>query len=84
MDELRTQIDAIDADLLRLFEQRMDVSAQIGAYKKAHGLPVRDCGREAAKRQSAQTAVRAEYAPYAAELYDKLAQLSRRFQEENR
>ena len=83
MDELRAKIDAIDAEMMGLFERRMDVSAQIGAYKRAHAMPVRDPERETVKRQSAQSAVKAEYAPYAGEFYDKLAQLSRRFQEEH-
>ena len=45
----RTQIDRIDAELLRLFAERMQTAAGIAAYKKEHALPVLDTGREREK-----------------------------------
>ena len=44
--EIRTQIDAIDNDLLRLFLQRMDLMRDIANYKNAHNLPIVDKARE--------------------------------------
>ena len=46
---LREEIDGIDRELVALLERRMDVAAGVAAYKKAHGLPVLDEGREAEK-----------------------------------
>ncbi len=46
LTELRASLDAIDADLVRLFEQRMQVAAEVADCKLAHGLPVRDPARE--------------------------------------
>ena len=43
----RAELDGIDRELVELFARRMDVAGAIGAYKKAHGLPVRDEVREA-------------------------------------
>ena len=43
---LRAQIDEVDSELLRLFEQRMELSAQIARVKKEKGLPVFDAVRE--------------------------------------
>ena len=43
MDQLeaaRRQIDAVDAQLADLFEQRMAAVLQVAEYKKAHGLPI--------------------------------------------
>lgn len=40
LDELRQKIDSIDNDLLELLAKRMDVSREIGRYKKEHKLPV--------------------------------------------
>ena len=40
LEELRLEIDKIDDQLIKLFEQRMDIAAKIGAYKKENGLPV--------------------------------------------
>ncbi len=49
MDSLsleRARIDRIDEEMARLFEQRMAAAANIAAWKRAKGLPVRDPGRE--------------------------------------
>ena len=40
LNELRLEIDKIDDQLVKLFAQRMDVSARIGDYKKEHNLPI--------------------------------------------
>ena len=40
-------LDETDAAILELFDRRQRLSAAIGAYKSAHGLPVRDKAREA-------------------------------------
>ena len=46
LSELRQEIDAIDRQLVALFEQRMAVTRQVGEYKLAQGLPVLDRSRE--------------------------------------
>lgn len=43
---LRGQIDDIDRQLVRLFQQRMEVSEAVAAYKIANGVPVLDPERE--------------------------------------
>lgn len=47
LDAMRRQIDAIDRQMARLFEERMQISRTIGEWKKATGKPVRDEEREA-------------------------------------
>ena len=50
MNELevsRKEITRIDAEMAKLFEERMQVCQAIAAYKKEHGLSIRDCSREA-------------------------------------
>lgn len=37
---LREQLDVIDAQLLKLISQRMKISADIGAIKRAHNMPI--------------------------------------------
>ena len=37
LDELRTQIDAVDDSLVELFQKRMDIAAQIAEYKRENG-----------------------------------------------
>ena len=43
---LREEISAINDEMLDLFLQRMNVSAEIADYKKAHDMPVLDKSRE--------------------------------------
>ena len=50
MNELemsRKEISRIDAEMARLFEQRMKVCGDIAEYKRKCGLSVRDTAREA-------------------------------------
>jgi chorismate mutase len=42
---LRGEIDDIDSELLQLLARRMEVSAQIGEYKKTHNVTVVQMGR---------------------------------------
>ena len=44
--EYRDQIDRIDDEIVRLFEERMAVSAKIAQYKQEKGLPILDKIRE--------------------------------------
>lgn len=46
IDELRTEIDRLDAQLLKIFNQRAALALQIGELKKVAGLPVFDPTRE--------------------------------------
>jgi len=48
LDVLRKEIEAIDKEMLELFIKRMDISYQIGSYKKEHHLPIFDEKREKA------------------------------------
>lgn len=48
LDECRARIDEIDAALLRLFAERMDVVGEVANYKKEHDLPIFHPEREAA------------------------------------
>ncbi len=46
IEELRKKIDGIDEELVSLFVKRMDVAAQVAAYKRETGKPVLDPERE--------------------------------------
>ena len=46
LEDIRKQIDAIDAQLAPLFEQRMELSRRISEYKRTFGLSLRDVARE--------------------------------------
>ena len=46
LEEIRTEIDEIDAQLLPLFLRRMECAKQVAAVKKSSGLPVFNAERE--------------------------------------
>jgi chorismate mutase/prephenate dehydratase len=48
LEDCRRQIDEIDASLVRLFEERINVVTQVAEYKRANGLKVRHPDRERA------------------------------------
>ena len=81
LDALRQEIDSIDAQIFDLFEQRLMVAKQIGAYKQEHGLSVLDSSREDAKRDQVTTSVSNELEPYALELLEVLMKAAKAVQE---
>ena len=80
LKELRTEIDAIDDELVRLFTQRMDVAARIADYKKENGLPILVPAREREKLQDVSEKAGPEMANYTRVLYSMLFELSRSYQ----
>lgn len=51
LDVTRQKIDAIDADLVALLEERMQLVKDVVAYKKTVGKPILDTSREHAVLQ---------------------------------
>ena len=81
IQELRKQINAIDAELVRCFDARMKVALEIGKYKKENGLPVFDPARERAVLDKQTAAVDEGMAMYVKLLYTTLFDLSRSYQQ---
>jgi len=52
LSQCRAEIDAIDRQIVALFEQRMQVSRDVAAYKHAHQINILDASREQAVLQS--------------------------------
>lgn len=46
LESARSEITKIDAEMAKLFEQRMKASAEIAKYKKKTGMPIKDSARE--------------------------------------
>jgi len=81
INELRQKIDKIDDKLVRLFEQRMEVSSELAQYKLIHNLPVHDPSREQQKINDLSLKVKQENKKYISALYILLFELSRANQE---
>ena len=82
LQEYRKQINEIDAQLTKLFAKRMHVAAEIAAYKNERGLPVLDAQREAEKLQEIAERLPVELREYGVELYKRIMELSRDYQEQ--
>lgn len=80
LNELRLEIDKIDDQLVRLFVQRMDISAQIADYKKMNDLPIFVPAREEEKMRDVAKKAGRDMDVYARVLYDLLFELSRGYQ----
>ena len=46
IDDIRKEIDRLDNELLKIFNERADLALKIGEIKKEKGLPVYDPDRE--------------------------------------
>ncbi len=46
LENARRAIDEIDRQMAALFEKRMQAAGRAALYKKEHGLPILDQGRE--------------------------------------
>ncbi|MBQ6387031.1 MAG: chorismate mutase [Ruminococcus sp.] len=79
LDEIRVEIDAIDKELITLFNRRMDCAGEVGRYKQANGLPVlnREREKEILDRIQSESG---EYGSYARLLYQNIMELSRSLQ----
>ena len=80
LNELRAQIDAVDAQLIALLEQRMDIAAGIAAWKRANDYPVLDAGRETQKFDAVRAQCRPETADLIVSLYKDIFAASRAYQ----
>ena len=81
LNTYRQEIDRIDGEIMDLFCERMDIAAQIGAYKKERGLPVFQPEREQEKLNAVRQGVREDLGDYACRLFSHLFALSRSYQE---
>ena len=80
MEKLRNEIDEIDDSLVKLFEKRMQSTAQLAKYKKEHSVPVSDRTREREIIYRKSGKVTPELAGYTKSLYNTLFDLSKSYQ----
>ncbi|MBR2048057.1 MAG: chorismate mutase [Oscillospiraceae bacterium] len=80
MNELRTEIDSIDKELVSLFTRRMEVSGQIADYKRENDLPILVPARERAILKQVAEQAGPEMGNYAQVLYSLIFELSRSYQ----
>ena len=80
LNQLRTEIDSIDKELVSLFARRMTVSGQIADYKRENGLPIFVPSRERAILREVAEMAGPDMGNYAQVLYSLIFELSRSYQ----
>lgn len=79
--ELRDKIDAIDAQLVDLYEQRVDICKQVAQYKIETGKKVFDKQRELEKLAKVKSLTHSEFnAKGIEELFEQIMSISRKMQ----
>ena len=81
LQKMRNEMDQIDQELAQVFLRRLDLAAQIGAYKQSVGLPALDQRRELQVIQNASQLTQEERRKLeVARLFENVLALSRREQ----
>ncbi|MCI5500745.1 MAG: prephenate dehydratase [Lachnospiraceae bacterium] len=81
LKESRAKIDEIDKEIVRLFEERMDVATDVAAYKRSTGKKVLDPAREEEKINSLTALTDNEFNKMAVEeLFRQIMSISRKYQ----
>lgn len=81
LQELRGQIDVIDREIVRLFEERMDICRQVAEYKIANGKKVLDRSREIEKLTTLGGLAHSEFNRHGVqELFQQIICMSRKLQ----
>lgn len=81
IEKLRNKIDAIDANIIQLFESRMEIVKDIGMLKKKNQANVLDQNREAQVIAKVVSKLQNKaLEPYAIELFETLMRVSKDYQ----
>jgi chorismate mutase/prephenate dehydratase len=81
LTELRDKIDVIDEQIVKLYEERMDVCAQVAQYKIENGKKVFDRSREEEKIRKIQGMTHNDFNRHGiTELFEQIMSMSRKLQ----
>lgn len=82
LEQQRQQIDAIDRQIVALFEQRTQVVEAVAQIKQEQGMPILDASREQVVIQKVQSYLEdVTLAEELADLYTNLMRISREHQQ---
>ncbi len=82
LEQSRVALDAVDREIVRLFEERMSIARDVARYKIAHDMPVLDASREKQVLDSRAAMLRdPAWADSVRKLYEEIMALSRAEQE---
>lgn len=77
---IRTEIDAVNKEMLALLIKRLRLCKDVADYKKPRGIPVYVPEREQAILNWAESAAGPEFAPYAKEFFEEVMKLGKDYE----
>lgn len=81
LEKQRAEIDAIDREIVALFERRMQVVVEVAQIKKENGIAILDANREKEVIQKVQSYLKdATLKEELAEVYDTMMKVSKDYQ----
>ena len=80
LKKCRDKIDALDRELLRLFEERMHIVKDVADIKKANGIGICDSSREAELISAINDMSEDGLSEYDKALFEKIMELSKLYQ----
>ena len=81
IQKCRQQINQIDSEMAKLFEQRLQACEGIAEHKKEHALPIEDKQRESSHLQECYNAIsNKEYAGYYMDFLQNVMRISKDYQ----
>lgn len=81
LDDIREEIDSVDAEMVSLYEKRMDLAEQVAEYKISTGKKVLDKEREKSKLEKIKTLATTEFTKCGVtELFEQIMAMSRKRQ----
>ena len=81
LEKQRAEIDAIDREIVALFERRMQVVVEVAQIKKENGIAILDANREKEVIQKVQSYLKdATLKEELAEAYERLMKVSKDYQ----
>lgn len=81
LEQIRAQINALNEELLRLFEKRMQLCGQVAEYKKEHHMDIFVPAREVEILEWVKSNAQTEFSTYDMEFFNCLLNLSRSYQQ---
>ena len=80
LNDIRKEIDSVDAQLVELYKKRMQLSAEVAEYKRSNNMPILDSSRERALLAKISEMSGTEFEEYSRTLYSTILDLSRSYQ----
>lgn len=80
IEELRQKIDTVDEEIVKLFKERMAISAEVAEYKKSNSLPIHDPARERKLLSKIAELAGKDFSDYSKVLYSTMLSLSKSYQ----